>query len=180
MIVVKVGGSLYDLPDLGSRLARVLVALGDTPRLLVPGGGAAADVIRDLDKKHLLGPLKSHWLALRVCAVNAYFLQDLLPGVEVVCQPPREGVAILDPYLFALADEGREGCLPHCWDATSDSVAARVAEWYGADLVLLKSVEAENDWEKMARHGVVDSVFPGIIARSGIVVRTINARAFGG
>ena len=46
MIVVKVGGSLYDLPDLGPRLRRFLDGLDDPDRLVVPGGGAAADVVR--------------------------------------------------------------------------------------------------------------------------------------
>ena len=40
MIVVKVGGSLFDLPDLGPRLRAFLASLADEDRLLVPGGGS--------------------------------------------------------------------------------------------------------------------------------------------
>ena len=40
VIVMKVGGSLYDRPDLGSRLRHELARFAGQPILLVPGGGA--------------------------------------------------------------------------------------------------------------------------------------------
>ena len=180
MIVVKVGGSLYDLPDLGERLRRFVESL-DAPLLLVPGGGATADVVRAFDRDHGLGPTAAHWLALRACAMNAWFLHGLLPTSQVV-EDPRlcPALGVLDPHAFALADEGRAGCLPHVWEATSDSVAARVAEAAGADLVLLKSVDVAGDWERAAREGLVDPVFPGIVARAALRVRAVNLRAWGG
>ena len=49
-IVVKVGGSLYHLPDLGRRLRCWLATLDSLPCLLLPGGGPTADVIRTLDR----------------------------------------------------------------------------------------------------------------------------------
>src|SRR6516225_2877287 len=140
-LVVKVGGSLFDLPDLGPRLRRWLAAQPPGERLLVPGGGALADVVRALDGWHGLGEEAAHWLALRALAVNAHFLAALLDGVRVVEGPrPGVGLAVLDAHAFARADEGRPGSLPHRWEATSDSVAARAAELAGAELVLLKSV----------------------------------------
>ena len=181
MIVVKVGGSLYDLPDLGERLRRFLSQLG-TSCLVVPGGGATADVVRAFDRDHGLGPTAAHWLALRACTMNAWFLRELLPMSEIVEGPQRcPALGILDPHAFALADEGRAGCLPHDWSATSDSVAARVAEVSGADLVLLKSVDIEgDDWERTAREGLVDPIFPVIVARAGLCVRAVNLRRWRG
>ena len=82
LLVVKVGGSLYDLPDLGRRLRRFLASLDTDNRLIVPGGGPTADVIRAFDHDHRLGPQTSHWLALRACALNAHFLALLLPGAS--------------------------------------------------------------------------------------------------
>src|SRR5262245_48232663 len=141
MIVVKVGGSLYDLPDLGPRLRSFLTSLSEGPCLLVPGGGGTADVVRAFDRDHHLGPLAAHWLALRACTLNAWFLHALLPQTRVVVRPcPNCPLAILDPHAFVRGDEGLPGCLPHLWTATSDSVAARAAEVFAADLVLLKSV----------------------------------------
>src|SRR5271166_3401866 len=72
-IVVKVGGSLFSMPDLAQRLRRWLAQAG--PRiLLVPGGGAAADVVREFDKCHSLGEEASHWLALWSLRLNAELL----------------------------------------------------------------------------------------------------------
>src|SRR5262249_50947889 len=79
-VVVKVGGSLYDLPGLGARLRAWLERLPSREVLLVPGGGPAADVVRDLDRLHRLGEEAAHWLALRALSVNARFLAALLPG----------------------------------------------------------------------------------------------------
>jgi aspartokinase-like uncharacterized kinase len=183
VLVVKVGGSLYDLPDLGLRLRRFLTSLGDDDRLIVPGGGATTEAVRGFDRDHGLGPERSHWLALRACAVNAHFLAQLLPGARVVSAPEEcRGVCVLDPFAFALADEGRPGCLPHHWDATSDSVAARAAVVAGAGLVLLKSVTVDEagDWFAAAAAGQVDPVFPQIIRAAGLKARAVNLRAWPG
>jgi aspartokinase-like uncharacterized kinase len=168
LAVVKVGGSLYDLPDLGPRLRRWLATLDWPNVLLVPGGGPAADVARDLDGSHGLGEAVAHDLALRALTLNAHFLAALLSAP--VCNPPVEplpiGISILDAHAFCAADAG-PGSLPECWDVTSDSVAARVAVVLDAgELVLLKSVDFPEtcDWEEAGRRGLVDPLFARIVA----------------
>jgi aspartokinase-like uncharacterized kinase len=165
--VIKVGGSLYDLPDLAARL-RCLMESIDSPRvILFPGGGAAADVVRDLDSQHRLGAESAHWLALRALTVNAYFLQALLPELPVAAWPAVPDRLILEPYAFALADESAPGHLPHTWDVTSDSLAARAAYILGAqELLLLKSIAANGlTWQAAASTGLVDTHFPEVLAR---------------
>ena len=75
-IVVKVGGSLFDLPDLGTRLAAWLRQFEESNVLLVPGGGAAADAIRDFDRVHQLGEETSHWLAIQALSLNGECCSD--------------------------------------------------------------------------------------------------------
>jgi aspartokinase-like uncharacterized kinase len=173
-LVVKVGGSLYDMPDLATRLRRWLDMQGVADTLLIPGGGATADVIRAFDERHRLGDERSHWLALRALTLNAYFLADLLPGARVVqslheSTPLSEGLSILDPFAFALWDENvhPDICLPHRWDATSDSLAARVAVVAGASrLCLLKSTAPDGvDWLE-PKHNFVDPLFREVLGRS--------------
>ena len=51
MIVVKVGGSLFDHPQLGPGLRAYLDSLTPARVLLVPGGGDFADSVRKLDRQ---------------------------------------------------------------------------------------------------------------------------------
>jgi aspartokinase-like uncharacterized kinase len=189
-IVVKVGGSLYDWPELAARLSdwlRPFVREG-TPLLLVPGGGPTADVIRGFDRDHGLGEEAAHWLALRALALNAHVLAAVLPGAAVVEAPEdatrlwrRRLLPVLDAHAFARADEQRPGYLPHAWAVTSDSLAARVADVAGARrLVLLKSVTipAGLDWAEAGRRGFVDEAFDQVLAgrRTAFDVVAVNLR----
>ncbi len=188
LTVVKVGGSLFDLPGLGARLESWLRAPDRPNVILTAGGGAAADVIRAMDRTHGLGEAKSHWLALRSLSLTAHLLAALGPASFRVIDfswPPLgrpRGVDVLFPvldlYTFACADARRPGCLPYCWDVTSDSLAARVAEVMGAhELILLKSVTIppDMDWAEASRRGFVDGYFPTMIAR-GVRARAVNLR----
>jgi aspartokinase-like uncharacterized kinase len=187
-IVVKVGGSLFSLPGLGPRLRDWLDELRrgreSVNVILVPGGGATADVIRALDVCHKLGEETSHWLALRVLSLNAHVLAGLLPEARLTQRVQEcSGLSILDPHEFARADEGHAGCLPHVWSATSDSVAARVAVVAGArELILLKSVTLAPpiDWEKARRDGHVDPVFSQVSshAQPELAVSVVNLRTW--
>src|SRR5438105_1957366 len=105
LLVAKVGGSLYDLPDLGARLREWLRQAGQDV-ILVPGGGPIVEAIRALDQVHQLGDEACHWLALRALSANARLLAQLLPGAEVITAPEKNtqhGCAILDLHEFALA-----------------------------------------------------------------------------
>jgi 5-(aminomethyl)-3-furanmethanol phosphate kinase len=177
LTVAKVGGSLYGLPGLRERLRTWIAGVGK-PVLLVPGGGAVADVVRHLDRVHGLGEETAHWLALRALTVNAHFLAQLLE-VQVVHLAGEERLAVLDAHAFCLADEGRPGSLPHAWAATSDAVAARVTEVAGADLVLLKSADlaAGMSWSEAAAAGLVDETFDTIVRRAGLRATWVNLRS---
>jgi aspartokinase-like uncharacterized kinase len=175
-IVIKIGGSLYDLPDLGRRLSCFLAELDSSRLLLVPGGGPTVEAIRQLDSCHRLGEDASHWLALQALSVNARFLVQLLLEsraelmselVELPGAWERRALPILDPFPFALANDACSDRLPHSWETTSDSLAARVATVAGVHrLVLLKSCDlpADMTWAEATRRGLVDKHFAAILA----------------
>src|SRR5215471_13882961 len=113
-IVVKVGGSLFDWPELGLRLNLWIPTLAPSQVLLVPGGGPTVDVVRDLDRCHELGEEKAHWLALRALTFNAHFLSTILnplrPKVisnfeEAKSVWSKSGLPILDLFQFGKSDE---------------------------------------------------------------------------
>ncbi len=160
MIVVKVGGSLYDQPRLGPGLRSFLDSL-DEQVLVVPGGGAFADAVRKLDALHHLGEVHSHWLALYAMNLAGNFLKSL--GITST---------ILNAAEF-------ESELPHSWNVTSDSIAARAAIVHGASrLILLKSVDIPlgTSWAEAAERGWVDPHFPTIVDTAHLTVEAINFR----
>lgn len=188
--VVKVGGSLYDLPDLGSRLRRWLAEqCADTRVVLIPGGGPLVDAIRHLDRSHGLGEETSHWLALRALSVNAHFLASLLPSTCVCGDVGKLGRAweknllpVLEVHEFARGDEQRPGRLPHCWSVTSDAFAARVAVVFRAShLILLKSttIPPGMDWTEAGRLGLVDAMFAEVLLDAPVDLRVsaVNLRS---
>lgn len=189
LAVVKVGGSLYDLPDLGSRLCRWLrEQFAGVPLVLVPGGGPSADVIRSLDRCHGLGEEAAHWLALRALTLNAHFLASLLPSAYVIDEmgevdraEDNDRLPVLDVYEFARSDERSPDHLLHSWAVTSDAVAARVAVVFQASrLVLLKSTTVPHglDWTEAGRQEFVDEMFAGVLrgASSDLYVSCVNFR----
>ncbi len=170
MIVVKVGGSLFDHHMLGPGLRAYLATLGPEEIILVAGGGEVADAVRKLDRVHQLGESVSHWLALQSLVVTAELLRTLLVGTPY---------GVLDCLAFARADESRLGALPHSWSVTTDSIAARAAMVHGAErLILLKSVELspEISWEEAVERGSVDRYFAKVARELRSPVQFVNFR----
>jgi aspartokinase-like uncharacterized kinase len=163
MIILKVGGSLYDLPDLGPRLRIFLQSLSPNPVRIMPGGGDFADVIRTLDRIHNLGEATAHKLALETLRIAEAFLSHLL-----------------GPAMPPSALDGLElGDWPHSWDLTSDSLAARAAWQHQARcLILLKSVDIPPamPWEEAAACGYVDRFFPRAVAHAPFRIDVVNFR----
>ena len=171
MIVVKVGGSLFDHPRLGPGLRAYLDSL-DSPVLLVAGGGDFADAVRKLDAIHHLGEEQAHWLALRSMDLSAAVLRSF-------ALRSASRLNVLDAFAFAVEDESRPGALPHSWAVTSDSIAARAAVVFGASrLVLLKSIDLPpgTPWEVAAANGWVDPHFPAVVAGAPFSIEVVNFR----
>lgn len=147
--VIKLGGSLLEYGDLLIELRRWLAAQSPAHNLLVVGGGAMADAVRQADQLHGLGESAAHWLCVRAMAVNSRLVAALVPEAiwtttwnDADTAHRQANLAIVDPWHFLHEEEPRSAVtpLPQSWDATSDSIAAQVAVvWCAAELVLLKS-----------------------------------------
>ena len=186
MIVVKVGGSLYDHPRLGPGLRAYLASLAPETILLVPGGGAFANAVRQLDATHQLGEERAHWLALWSLDIPAEFLRVLLlPDAEEILaihpiidrwesDSPR-GIRVLKALGFCRLNHQ----LPHTWDVTSDSIAGQAAVIYRATrLILLKSIAVPSGppWLDAAQAGWVDPFFPWAVADFPGTIEVLNFR----
>jgi aspartokinase-like uncharacterized kinase len=187
--VVKVGGSLLTFSELPRVLNDWLLIQPPTRNVLLAGGGELADVIRTMDGRFHLGEEASHWLCIDVLGVTARLLQTVLPHSHLVSSLAdlRQQLAseenscpiVFDPRDFMQADEPRldGAALPHSWDATSDSIAARLAVGLSADeLVLLKSADPPDEATPGAAY--VDTCFAEVASQIPRI-RIENLRRFG-
>lgn len=182
--VVKLGGSLLEWPELAVRLRAWLAVQPPAVNVMIVGGGALVDKLRELDAASAFAPETSHWLAIRAMSITAAAVARLIPEarlVEAIEQlefSESGSLQILDAQQFLSQEHGSADALPASWDVTSDSIAARVATIMGAsELVLLKSSlpsDATN-LESLARSGYVDAYFPR--AAKSLVVRCVNLRS---
>lgn len=184
--LIKLGGSLLNVPNLGIQLRRWLDANVPPESLLIVGGGALADVIRALDQNHRLSDEAAHALAIKCMATNTHLVCHLLPNSKIIETPAdmvkawveQQTPLLLPGDLFWQTSQAARWVKP-TWDFTSDSLAAAVALAMQADeLILLKSANAPNQphYATWSEQGLVDRCFPSlaqIIPR----VRIINARA---
>ena len=160
--VYKVGGSLFDWPELFERLEALLRNEPGRP-LIVAGGGSAADVVRNWDRVHSLGETRAHRLAIASLRLSEAFLAGGLSRAKIVSDRRSaeavwnaEGVPVLCAEAFLEAEEtSGQAPLPASWEVTSDSIAAWIAGRWPADLVLLKSTTP-----LLSQGLFVDSFFP--------------------
>ena len=161
--VIKLGGSLLDLPQIADRLNSVLESWPVMANFVVVGGGQAANLIRKWDDEWGLGNQRAHRLAIFAMTWNAkrqFGKHACFQPVRTVKSLPaldQTGVILAEPFLHSLAELPRHVSLAESWNVTSDSIAAVVADALVADqLVMLKSVDCESVSDRAEQHHVVD------------------------
>ncbi|MCA9235991.1 MAG: hypothetical protein KDA44_11000 [Planctomycetales bacterium] len=147
--VVKIGGSLFDLPDLPERLWKWMAVQSPAHHVLVAGGGKLVNVVREWDRQKTLDDAAAHWMCVDLLTVTAHFLHDRLPEIPLVeddrllCQRVgQQGATIFGPARWMRHSEpALPGVwLPSSWSTTSDAIAGRLAVALRAqEFVLMKS-----------------------------------------
>lgn len=170
--VIKLGGSLLDLPDLLARVDVIRREFGEERAVLVVGGAEAADVVRRFDAVHHLDEGEAHWLAIRAMQFNAHLIAAVLRDCVIVHETAELNaawkggrIAIIDPLDWLMREQSQGITIPHRWTFTSDSIAAHVAvQVQASKLTLLKSTllranTAANLVQQASREGIVDADF---------------------
>lgn len=185
--MIKTGGSLLDLEDLGLRIRAVCRQRADRRCVLFPGGGGTANLVRDWHRRFRLSENAAHQLAIEALQLNAALLQQLLPGSRIIesgadfegtgpdgigyggigyggAGYERSGehaqILILAPRdeLERLEQKYPDEAPAHHWDVTSDSLAAWIAHcWMADELILLKSADCPHTLT------VTDAVRAGLV-----------------
>ena len=187
--VIKVGGSLFEWDLLPVELDRWLSRQNHHCQLLVAGGGALVDTIREYDRRFELSAEEVHHLCIEAMSVTSQMLSCLLPGMrrvsriddlQKVCNSNKPKVRLMVEFPSWLNNSQHELSqrLPASWDVTSDSIAAGIAGQLGScELTLLKSCTppAAQSLSALAERGYVDRHFPNL-AVSLPAVRLVNLR----
>lgn len=168
-VILKLGGSLLGLRDWPRLLDAIIGDIGDRALSLVVGGGAIVDGLRAIDEAARQESRLMHDLAVDAMHLTARLVSKNT-GLRISAKPSRTaGACILDVPVWLL-DNNRSEQFPAGWDVTSDSIAARVADEYGASLLLAKpapppTTGRETSLESLADAGWVDRFFPMAAAR---------------
>lgn len=170
--VIKLGGSLLDLPDLFARMEVIRRQYVEHRAVLVVGGAEAADVVRRFDAMHHLKEGDAHWLAIRAMQFNAHLIASVLRDGVIVHEAAELNtawkgarIAVIDPLDWLLREQSQGVTIPHRWTFTSDSIAAHIAvQLQARSLTLLKSTllreaTAPNLVQLAACEGIVDADF---------------------
>jgi aspartokinase-like uncharacterized kinase len=157
--------------------------------ILIAGGGKLVDAIRDTIDIHSMTDESAHWLCIDAMSVTSRLLTELLIDSERITEfdDLRRRVTtstnltiVFDPNEFLQNHESQQPghLLPHNWAATSDSIAARLAEVLSADeLVLLKSADPPaSEPRVLADLGYVDQHFPAF-SSSDFQYKFVNLRS---
>lgn len=181
-VIVKIGGSL-----LGGAPPRPLLQrlAAERRAILVPGGGAFADAVRDAQPRLGLSDAACHAMAILAMEQSAYALADLMPTLapcrsESALTAPRAGAALWFPAAMLIGAPD----VAESWDVTSDSLALWLARRLGAArLVLVKAPGAAvpaqpvhgDHLEALAAAGTVDRAFPHMASGFAGTIVLVNA-----
>ena len=183
-LVVKLGGSLYDHPQLMPGIHKWLATREESRILIVAGGGVLVDAIRELDRWQSIGQELSHRYALQATQLATMILSERT-GLSIAPhllewweKAVVSRVQLLNSEVFLQRYETQFGAVPHTWELTTDSIAAYAAVASNCPLVLLKSVDMspETSWQAAADAGWVDPHFPSVVAKYSLDAKSLNFR----
>lgn len=178
LLVLKLGGSLLE----SGRLTAVLdiVAQRKRPVIVVPGGGAFAEQVRQSQAANGFDDASAHRLALfamhQMANVIASRSRHFVPTATKE-EIGMAGVNGLVPVWLPSKMAGADPAIPKSWDMTSDSLAAWLAGEVGAkDVALVKScvVDPAASLDVLTTSGVVDPLFRGYVERLGLTWSVIG------
>ncbi|HEY6895522.1 MAG TPA: hypothetical protein VI258_15210 [Rhodanobacteraceae bacterium] len=183
MWIVKIGGSLAGDPSLRHWLS--MLSMHGAQVAIVPGGGPFAEQVRKAQAAWRFDDRVAHNLAVLAMAQFGMLMQgmcELLVPVQSasgVAEAARNRrVPIWLPFDML---RSRPDALT-TWDATSDTLAAWLADRIGAQrLVLVKSCALPQDAspDACAEAGIVDRCFPMFVREAAYAVSILHRSEWG-
>lgn len=172
-VVVKLGGSVVR----GGTLKGWLDGIASLPRpvVVVPGGGALADEVRDCQRQLGFGDVTAHRMALLAMDQLAWAIAGMRPGYEVGTRFEDLQAILRRGHIAVWAPSGLiadRADVEATWGLTSDSLALWLAGRLGAgSCCVIKSLPLAPGTlsaTSLSREGIVDDAFPAMLAETGV------------
>lgn len=183
--VIKVGGSLFNMPDLKNRVLDWSEAIADESSInvWVCGGGAMVDEVRNWQSRHGLDDETAHRISIGLMSQTAELFQSLFinwPLVGDVSQINSVDVKLTPNIVFDCRQWALNNIsLKRSWETTSDTIALQLATESGAShLYLLKSKSPKSDRAiEAVEDGLIDRNFSSSYAKeSRLKTSIVNLR----
>jgi len=176
--VLKLGGSLNAHPVLRDWL-RLAATDGAGRVVVVPGGGAFTQQVREAQATWHFDELAAHRMAILGMAQTALMLAALEPALALATEAAAidaelaRGRAVVWLPLDVMSDW--PGVEPG-WGVSADSLALWLAQRLGAEgLLLVKScrIEPGRSFEELQASGVLDAQFPARAAQAALPIELL-------
>ncbi len=168
MIVVKIGGSLYNTAELKLWMQALTLYSMKCPIVVVPGGGPFCDQVRHAQRHHNLHDKNAHHMAILAMKQFGLLLADCAPTSHTFNSTPPHS----SPLTIWLPDDTilLESNLPHNWTITSDSIALWLASKLNAEqLILVKSVLNDTaSINQLSANNIIDAGFKDLFENSNV------------
>jgi aspartokinase-like uncharacterized kinase len=173
-IVIKLGGSLYNTPELTLWLKALVAYSSQQPIVIVPGGGPFADLVRDAQKLYRFDDKVAHHMA--IVAMKQFGV--LLMSLEAHCNTfsidnnHSSGLSVWLPE-DSLLDETD---IKQCWSISSDSLALWLANRISAQqLLLIKRINpSSRSIKELSEACIVDAGFSHLFSQQPIIAKIIH------
>lgn len=178
LTVLKIGGSFINNQNLINlkNIIKAVKTITDHKLIIVTGGGKAADLIRDYDRKIKLKDSSSHFAAIAAMELNSYLISDYFDSFSFFST---DFIFSKEINIFMPLNYYRKfDPLPHAWDVSSDSIALELSQRLKADnLFLIKQRTIKNNFkikiESAADNKLIDNYFPKLYQDQNSNLKTI-------
>ncbi len=176
MHIVKLGGSLYNAPNLNRWLTRLHTLSQQQPLVIVPGGGPFADQVRQAQQQHKFDDRSAHHMAILAMAQFGLLLHGLQPSATIVNIPaavaatPKLSIWIPDARLL-------DADIAQNWQITSDSLALWFAQQLPAvqQLTLIKRIRPDTgDLQQLNHKTIIDDGFTGLYQQHPVATQIVS------
>jgi len=178
VIIVKVGGSLYNTPELAHWLSALAAYSLQQPIVIVPGGGPFADQVRVAQQYHHFNDETAHHMAIIAMKQFGLLLSSLAPSSQII-----NGNALpTSAFSIWLPDDEllTEPLLLKSWDSSADSIALLLADQLQAEQLLLikHSSTHSTSIKELTADKIIDNGFAQLFSTLSIITKIIDYKAY--